>query len=127
MSSRSSLSRRLAALLAVPVVAVLCAPAHAATQLMPDLIALPPANPLLTIDSSDGTTRELLRFDGILHNQGTSALEVHGSRPDTTSPMTASQRIFSDDGTSVFEPLPDAVLAFEPADGHNHWHLHDAA
>src|SRR5690348_5201189 len=127
MRRRFSLATRLAVLVALPVVGAPCAPARAATPRLPDLVALPPARPLLTIDSSGAVTRELLRFDGILHNQGAGALEVDGSRASATDPMLPSQRVFADDGTSILDPLPDAVLAFEPADGHDHWHLHDAA
>src|SRR5690349_1515200 len=98
MSRRFSLSSRLAVLVALAAVTAPGAPALAATQKLPDLVALPPARPLLTIDSSGGVTRELLRFDGILHNQGTGAIEVDGSRASASDPMAPSQRIFSDDG-----------------------------
>jgi hypothetical protein len=51
-----------------------------ATPLLPDLVADPPDEIGLATDSSTGTTRLLLRFNGYIHNKGSGALDVRGSR-----------------------------------------------
>jgi hypothetical protein len=71
--------------LAVVLGALLAAFAHqavaaAATPLLPNLVADPPDNVSLATDSSTGTTRLLLRFNGYIHNIGPGALDFRGSR-----------------------------------------------
>jgi hypothetical protein len=48
--------------------------------LLPNLVADPPDNISLATDSSTGTTRLLLRFNGYVHNTGPGALDFRGSR-----------------------------------------------
>jgi hypothetical protein len=57
-------------------------PAHVSGSalLLPNLVADPPDNVSLTTDSSTGTNRLLLRFNGYVHNRGPGALDFRGSR-----------------------------------------------
>jgi hypothetical protein len=56
--------------------------AHASSSepLLPNLVADPPDNTSLATDSSTGTTRLLLRFNGYVHNIGPGALDFRGAR-----------------------------------------------
>jgi hypothetical protein len=56
--------------------------AHAAgsTALLPDLVADPPDGIELATDSSTGTNRLLLRFNGYIHNKGPGAVDFRGTR-----------------------------------------------
>src|SRR4051812_20010911 len=74
-----------AALLAagVPVVYAFARPPATAapgTPLLPNLVADPPDGTSLATDSSTGTTRLLLRFNGYIHNLGPGAVDFRGSR-----------------------------------------------
>jgi hypothetical protein len=74
---------RVAAALALVFVAALAATggrAGAAEPLLPDLVADPPDNVSLAVDSSTGVNRLLLRFNGYVHNKGPGALDFRGSR-----------------------------------------------
>ncbi|MFI5005321.1 MAG: lysyl oxidase family protein [Solirubrobacterales bacterium] len=57
-------------------------PAHAAgaEPLLPNLVADPPDNVSLATDSSTGSNRLLLRFNGYVHNKGPGAVDFRGSR-----------------------------------------------
>lgn len=125
-----------AAVAAVTVVALACSPTGSAagpTDQLPDLVADPPANPTLDYhtDSADNSHDLLLRFDGYVHNAGTgqfNALDVRGSRPDTTAAMVPKQRIYRSDGTYHDDAMPsNTQLFYSNADGHHHWHLQDIA
>src|SRR5437660_12111336 len=56
------------------------ASAAGGTPLLPNLVADPPDNTSLATDSSTGTTRLLLRFNGYVHNVGPGALDFRASR-----------------------------------------------
>src|SRR5262249_18015894 len=57
-------------------------PARAASgaTLLPNLVADPPDGTTLATDSSTGTPRLLLRFNGYIHNLGPGAVDFRGSR-----------------------------------------------
>jgi hypothetical protein len=103
--------------------------ASAASPVLPDLVADPPgdsAPPQVYTDASG--TRLLLRFDGFVHNRGTGALEMRGSSRVGGEMSSVQQRIFDSDGGAVDTVHdPAARILFEPSDGHNHWHLRNAA
>jgi Lysyl oxidase/Bacterial Ig domain len=56
--------------------------AHASSSepLLPNLVADPPDNTSLATDSSTGTAKLLLRFNGYVHNIGPGALDFRGTR-----------------------------------------------
>ncbi len=95
------------------------------TPQLPNLVADPPDN--MSLDQQGLPGHLLLRFNGYIHNVGPGALEIDGSRPDTSSPMGVFQNIFNDDGSSAMTALPSAQMIYVSADGHNHWHLQHAA
>lgn len=73
----------LAVALAIGVLlAVAMRQAHASepAQELPNLVADPPDNVNLAVDSSTGTNLLLLRFNGYIHNAGPGALDFRGSR-----------------------------------------------
>jgi hypothetical protein len=124
---------RLTSLRALGVVigalAALWAPgtALAATDVLPDLVADAPARPqLVTYNQPDGN-HLLLRFDGYVHNRGLGALEIRGSQRVGTDMTLTVQRVFRSDSTFYDDATRDPAIIWEPADGHNHWHLKDAA
>src|SRR3954447_1436480 len=113
-----------AALLALSPAAL----ASGATDRLPDLVADPPANPYLEVHDCGNVPQDLLlRFDGYVHNAGTGALDVEGSRTSTTATMTPLQRVYDSNGGDRDDPMPRAELIFVNADGHNHWHLQNVA
>jgi hypothetical protein len=71
-------------------------PAHAsgASGLLPNLVADPPDNVSLETSTTDGglsnegEPRQLLRFNGYIHNDGSGALDVRGER---TAPQVSQQ------------------------------------
>jgi hypothetical protein len=110
------------------LLAAYAAPARAATDVLPDLVADPPANPLIqTYAHPDGTTHLLLRFDGYIHNRGLGAVEIRGSQPVGTAMTLTAQRVYRDDATYSDDASRHPQIVWEPADGHNHWHLKNAA
>jgi hypothetical protein len=102
--------------------------ASAATDVLPDLVAPPPANPRLSTETlGDGQSHLLLRFDGFIRNVGDGGLEIHGSNPVGGVMTVSGQRIYQSDGTWRDDNSRHPVISFETADGHNHWHLQRAA
>ena len=75
----------------------------------------------------DGTTHLLLRFDGFVHNRGTGAFEMRGSRPAGGRMSATAQRIYRSNGTWFDDTSRDLQMIWEPEDGHDHWHLKNAA
>src|SRR5215211_8136652 len=79
-------------------------PAAAATDQLPDFGMGKLTN--IQLKKCAGTTGDCafagqlqLRFDTRIVNTGAGAFEVHGSRPDTSTPtMSVTQRIFDDAG-----------------------------
>ena len=104
-------------------------PAGAATDQLPDLGMYKLTN--IQIKKCTTTTGDCafagqlqLRFDTRIVNTGAGAFEVHGSRPDTSTPtMSVTQRIFDDAGG--YRDVPTTAQMYYAGDGHNHWHLKD--
>lgn len=98
------------------------APAAPADPVLPDLVADPVEGPYLSLYTSGGSQRLLLRFDGFLHNVGAGALEMRRDNGSTV------QRVYKESGAiDRDDPSRSATIVFEDADGHDHWHLKDAA
>ena len=88
----------------------------------PDLVADPPAR--VSIDQLDveGSERRLIRFDGFIRNSLLGGmLEIQASDARDGRMSTVEQVI----GGSR-RPLGGRVV-YETSDGHNHWHLQEAA
>lgn len=113
------------------LLAPISAPAGAATMLLPDLVADPPGGsiaPQIYTDSSTGRTSLLLRFDGFVHNKGAGAVEIRGTGPSSDQMTSIHQRIYdSDGGYTDATAARTPTIIYEPADGHEHWHLRNAA
>lgn len=103
--------------------------AHAASDLLPDLVAEPPANPqpLEVTRLGDGQDHMLLRFDGSIHNIGPGPLEIRGSQPVNGAMTVTGQRIYRTDSSFHDDNSRHPQIRFENADGHRHWHLRGAA
>jgi hypothetical protein len=109
--------------LVIGLVAFVTTSVPAGAHDLPDLVADPPENPELQVDSDEsGEERLLLRFDGHVHNAGAGPLEVRRQ-------SGAVEQILRDGATLEQDPLdpsnllsPDA-MKFENTDGHNHFHL----
>ena len=98
------------------------------TERLPDLVADAPARPIIqTYSHPDGTTHLLLRFDGFVHNQGVGAFEIRGSQPVGTEMTVTAQRVYRSDGSFFDDTSRDPPIIWEPEDGHDHWHLKNAA
>ena len=122
--------RALTILVAVSACALAAQPgsAQTVTDKLPDLVADPPARPILqTYAHPDGTTHLLLRFDGFVHNSGVGALEMRGSDRVGGVMELTQQRIYRTNGTFYDDASRDPEIIWEPDDGHDHWHLKDAA
>ncbi len=113
----------MAVLVSAVALVVGAAPAAAASDLLPNLVADPPANAELDVN----TGHLLLRFDGFVHNAGPGPLEVRGQRATTADPMVAYQRIYRTDGTTYDVAMPGAQFVYAANDGHQHWHLQNVA
>jgi len=107
--------------LAVLVALALPAPAAFATDYLPDLGMAHPSD----LKVANSGNRKLLRYTAIVVNVGTGPLEVHGARPDLSSPMTVIQRIYDDSATGYHDLGVPGAEMFYAGDGHNHWHVLD--
>jgi len=106
----------------VPLLAILAlwllvgaARAHAAVELLPDLVEQTPGNV-----TTQGAT---LTFDSEVVNQGNGPLTIHGHRSSNNGQnMTADQIVnLSGGGT---ETVPNiGQLHYETSFGHQHWHF----
>jgi hypothetical protein len=111
----------------VPVVLVLAAlgvaaPAAAATDRLPDLQM--GGVDEFSIDTKTIPGHRLLRYTAIIINMGTGPFEVHGQRPDTSTPtMSVTQRIYDTDGG--YRDVVTPATMYYAGDGHNHWHVTD--
>lgn len=119
----------LALLLCCGAALALTAREAGAAELLPDLVADPPAAVSLSVDSAVGHPALLLRFDGYVHNAGRGALDFRGTRATwrNNTPMQSFQRIFRTEDSNWTDEASPAELIFSNADGHNHWHLQDTA
>ena len=93
--------------------------ADASTDLLPDLRMARLQN--LQIQNTGG--RRLLRFDSIVVNVGAGNFEARGSRPNTSTNMTVTQRIYNDAGG--YRDRATTAQMYFAGDGHTHWHLRD--
>src|SRR5687768_10308263 len=124
--------RRMALAVAVGAAVFACAlGAQAAsaqvTERLPDLVSDQPRNlQLQTVAQPDGN-HLLLRFDGYVHNAGLGALEMRGSNRVDNEYTTVVQRVYRSDASFFDDSSRDPRIIFEPEDGHNHWHLKNAA
>ncbi|SNR56946.1 Lysyl oxidase [Haloechinothrix alba] len=98
------------------------------TDELPDLVADPVGRAITTTYTDSSGTRALLRFDGYVHNQGSGPLELYGTARSSGEMTEVYQRLYdSDGGSEARTTSPAPRILFENADGHGHWHLHDAA
>jgi hypothetical protein len=127
-----------AAIACALVLVLPCSAAVAAPDLLPDLVATAPTNPQFDLKQlDDGQTHLLLRFDADLRNIGPGPLEVGGSNPVNGVMQSSWQRIYQDgfyqsgdgDRSTPHRDVTSThpVIKFESADGHNHWHVQNAA
>ena len=97
------------------------------TERLPDLVSDQPQRlQLQTVAQPDGN-HLLLRFDGFVHNAGQGALEMRGSNPVGTEYTNVVQRVYRSDSSFLDDSSRDPHIIFEPEDGHDHWHLKNAA
>jgi Lysyl oxidase/Bacterial Ig domain len=98
-------------------------------DLLPDLVADAPTNPQppAVMQLADGQNHLLLKFNGSMHNIGAGPLEIRGSSPAGGEMTVTGQRIYRQDGSFHDDTSRHPVLRFENTDGHNHWHLMNAA
>lgn len=95
---------------------------------LPDLIADPATGPIAVIYQDESGTRRLLRFNGYIHNTGQGALELRGSKPVDGEMSVVEQGVYrSEAGFDDLVNVPAPRVIFEPTDGHDHWHLRNAA
>ena len=109
-----------AAVLALAMLAAASKPAGAATDVLPDL-RMAKLQDLQIQGTADG--RKLLRFDSIIVNVGAGRFEARGSRSNTATSMTVTQRIYNSAGG--YRNLPTTARMYFAGDGHTHWHLRD--
>lgn len=132
MMQTNSNRRRLIPALAIAVasaclaIATASAAPPAPSDVLPDLVADPVADVVLSTDASGSSNRLLLRFAGFVHNTGQGAVEIRGARSSSSAAMSVLQRVFDSSGgwRDVASP---AQLDYEQNDGHRHWHLRHAA
>jgi hypothetical protein len=103
-------------------------PAYAASDRLPDLGMARLDN--LRIKTCTATSTDCafvgqrqLRFDAIIVNVGVGPFEAGGSRPDTNTEMTVTQRIFDDAGG--YRNVATTAKMYYSGDGHDHWHVRD--
>ena len=106
------------------------APAQAqTTSSLPDLAAMPPWRPVIEDLTHEGVFLRAMRFNGYILNQGSAAAEVNATDRNGDTMQSVTQRLFDDpmDRTIVSADGSTPVVRYESADGHRHWHLHNAA
>jgi hypothetical protein len=72
---------------------VLQARASGSTPQLPDLVADAPDGMELVTDSSTGTARLLLRFNGYIHNKGPGAVDFRGTRTAPTLSKEVEEKV----------------------------------
>jgi hypothetical protein len=130
-ATRNALSVGTIAVLAVPLAISLlpAATAQASPDVLPDLVADPPRNPRPSEVTrlADGQNHLLVRFGGLIHNAGQGALEIRGSNRVGGVMTVTGQRIYRQDSTFHDDYSRHPRIEFEDTDGHDHWHLKNAA
>jgi hypothetical protein len=100
-------------------------------DLLPDLVADQPTNPLAptVMQLADGQLHLLLKFNGSIHNAGAGPLEIRGSSPSNGMMTVTGQRIYQQLSPPMFrdDTSRHPILHYENTDGHDHWHLMNAA
>ncbi len=86
---------------------VLEARASGSTPQLPDLVADPPDGMELVTDSSTGTSRLLLRFNGYIHNKGPGAVDFRGTRTAPTLSKEVAEAVQKAEEKK--EPLPQSI------------------
>src|SRR5689334_2433428 len=81
-------------------------PASGAT-LLPNLVADPPDGQSIATDTSTGTPRLLLRFNGYIHNKGPGAVDFRGSREAPKVSQKVTEEV--EKAREKEEPLPQQV------------------
>jgi hypothetical protein len=101
----------------------------ASPDLLPDLVADAPSNPQppTVMALGDGQSHLLLKFNGAIHNIGAGPVEIRGSGPLNGQMTVTGQRIYRQDSTFYDDTSRHAVIHYENTDGHDHWHLMNAA
>ena len=112
-------------LLAVLLLVLPVAPAHAATSLYPNLKTLAPRDLRLDkadVDASEATvTHNVLRFSNTTWNSGPGKLEMRGLIDSKTKAGPATQRVYDDSGGST----DFATGTFYYHAAHSHYHYDD--
>jgi hypothetical protein len=75
----------------------------------------------------DGQSHFLLRFDSVIRNMGAGPLHVHGESRSGNVMTVTGQVIDRTSGGAYFDGSRHPTIRFESADGHDHWHVMDAA
>ncbi len=104
-----------AALLLLALGACVRLPAAAGATLLPNLVADPPDTQSIATDTSTGTPRLLLRFNGYIHNKGPGAVDFRGSREAPKVSQSVTEEV--EKAREKEEPLPQKVeeeLAIPP-------------
>ncbi len=96
----------LAALLLALAASAHVAAASGAT-LLPNLVADPPDTQSIATDTSSGTPRLLLRFNGYIHNKGPGAIDFRGSREAPKVSQKVTEEV--EKARTKEEPLPQKV------------------
>ena len=113
------------------LLACLALPASAARAELPNLVSDPASGAYLSVQSfAPGDDRLLLRFNSFVHNRGPGVLHIRGRNPVGGATMAD---VFQVEDSVTETPLPtggevvyeEGNLANE--DGHDHWHLQNAA
>jgi hypothetical protein len=119
----------LGAALALALLLMLAVPARAASDLLPDLVAEAPydAQTPAVMQLADGNNHLLLKFGGAIHNAGAGALDIRGSNNVGGVMTVTGQRIYRDDGSFFDDTSRHPIIRYENSDGHDHWHLMNAA
>jgi len=126
-ATRPTLRRRVG-LRRVALVIALCAvvlallvpaaPVAAATDRLPDLRVAPITD--IRLAASNG--RRLLRFTGLMWNNGTGPMETRANRPSTTTAAWKVDQIVYQTGGGYRRIRTPASMQYA-GDGHDHWHV----
>jgi hypothetical protein len=116
----TALHRLLLGLVAVAVLLAVVppAPAAAATDRLPDLRVASITD--LRLVASGG--RRLLRFTGMMWNNGTGPMEVRANRPSSASSAWAVDQIVYNSAGGFRRIRTTAGMQYA-GDGHDHWHV----
>ena len=87
-------------------------------ELLPDLDQEPPEY----VTFAALGPRYVLTFDSAVSNVGAGPMLVAGTRPGAEPEMRVEQVVLRADGSEAAAPA-DAVMRFEEAETHAHWHL----